>query len=109
MLLIASTPLQRGAWSLFNIILIAGLALGVLVVVGFFLWLGVSSIRGGIDKTNKLQHLRWFGIPAFLTALFTVGSGVNLGIAAFASLGMGVIVWVIGMFRRNNTIDDGVD
>jgi len=97
MLLASTTPLQRGAWTLFNIIAVVGIALAVLVVVGFFLWLGFSNLRSAIRLTEARHQIFWFGIPAAVTALGTVGAGVNLGIAALISIAVGGIFWLSQM------------
>jgi hypothetical protein len=97
MLLASSTPLQRGAWTLFNIIAVAGVGLAVLGVVGFFLWLGFSNLRSAIRLTDIRHQILWFGIPAFVTALGTVGAGVNLGVAVLISVAVGAIFWLSNM------------
>ena len=94
MIFASTTPVQRGAWTLFNVIAIAGGALAVLIVVGFFLWLGFSNLRSAISLTGRKHQIFSFGIPAGVTALGTVGAGVNLGIAALISVAVGGIFWL---------------
>ena len=97
MLLASTTPLQRGAWTLFNVIVVAGIALAVLVVVGFFLWIGFSNLRSAIKLTSRKVQIASFGIPAVIAFLGTVGAGVNLGIAALISVAAGGIFWLCYM------------
>jgi hypothetical protein len=96
-MLAATTPLQRGAWTLFNIIVVAGIALAVLFVVSAFLWLGFRNLRSAIKLTSPKVQVASFGIPAVVTLLGTVGAGVNLGIAGLISVAIGSIVWLSQM------------
>jgi hypothetical protein len=50
------TPFQHGAWTLFNVIAVAGVALAVVVFVGFFLYLGFSNLRSAIRLTDTRSN-----------------------------------------------------
>jgi hypothetical protein len=97
MLLATTTPLQRGAGTLFDVILVVGVALIVFLFVGGMLWLGFSSLRSAIKLTSGKVQIAAFGIPAVVAILGAVGSGANLGIAVLISVVVGGIFWLSSM------------